>query len=108
MVPRSRAALLRHVQRSAQRNEYVAEAVWWTVFACYAASVAAIGLSGVVGGVYGYFRYVSPAVEGALEPMAQAVVGLTYVFVLFVLLHSVVSRIRALLYGGNTVVGWKR
>jgi hypothetical protein len=108
MALRRGAALLRRVQRSAQRNEYVADAIWWAIFACYAASVAAIGLSGVVVGVYGYFRYVYPTVAGAVGPMAQAVVGLAYVFVLFVVLHSVVSRIRSWLYGGGTVAGWKQ
>ncbi|QZX99622.1 hypothetical protein [Halobaculum rubrum] len=108
MVPGSRAALLRHVQRSAHRNEYVAEAVWWSVFACYAVSVAAISLGGVVGGGYLYFRYVLPTVAARVEPMAQAVIGLGYVFVLSVLLHSIVSRLRAWLYGGGTVAGWKQ
>ncbi|MXR41433.1 hypothetical protein GRX01_08800 [Halobaculum sp. WSA2] len=108
MVPGSRDALLRRVQRSAQRNEYIAESIWWSVFACYTVTVATISLGGVVGGGYLYFRYVLPAVAARVDPTAQAVVGLAYVFVLFVLLHSVVSRIRSWLYGGGTVSGWKR
>ena len=56
----------------------------------------------------GYFRCVYPPVAGAVGPMAQAVVGLAYVFVLFVVLHSVVSRIRSWLYGGGTTAGWKQ
>ncbi|GAA0194979.1 hypothetical protein [Halobaculum roseum] len=108
MVPRGHTSLLRFVRRSAQRNEYVAEAIWWSVFVCYAVSVAAISLGGVVGGGYLYFRYVLPTVAARVEPMAQAVVGLAYVFVLFVLLHSVVTRIRDWLYGGGTVAGWKQ
>lgn len=107
MVPRQEA-LRSTIQRAARRNEYVAEAVWWTAFACYAATVAAISFVGVVGGVYGYFRYVYPAVAGIVGPMAQAVVGLAYVFVLFVVLHTAVSRFRSWLYGGGTVAGWKR
>lgn len=107
MVPRQEA-LLSTVQRAARRNEYVAGGIWWTVFACYAAFVAVIGLSGVVGGGYVYFRYAYPAVAGTVSAMAQATVGLGYVFVLFVVLHSVVRRVRSWLYGGGTTAGWKR
>ena len=103
-----REALLATVQRAARRNEYVAEGLWWTVFVCYAATVAAVGLGGVVGGVYVYLRYLYPGVAATVGPMVEAVVGLGYVFVLFVTLHSVVGRIRATLYGGGSVAGWKQ
>ncbi|MFC7136765.1 hypothetical protein [Halobaculum litoreum] len=103
-----RESLLTTVQRAARRNEYVAEGIWWTVFVCYAAAVAAIGLGGVVGGVYVYLRYVYPALAGRVDPVAEAVAGLAYVFVLFVVLHSVVGRIRAAIYGGGSVAGWKQ
>ena len=108
MVSDAGTTLLRRVQRAAQRNEYVAEGIWWSVFVCYAVTVAGFSLGGVVGGGYLYFRYVLPAVTARVDPMAQAVVGLAYVFVLFVLLHSVVSRFRSWLYGGGTTAGWKR
>ncbi|MFC7068291.1 hypothetical protein [Halobaculum lipolyticum] len=103
-----RESLLATVRGAARCNEYVAEGIWWTVFVWYAAAVAAIGLGGVVGGVYVYLRYVYPAVAEAVGPMGEAVVGLAYVFVLFVVLHSVVGRIRAALYGGASVSGWKQ
>ncbi|MFC7098578.1 hypothetical protein [Halobaculum marinum] len=101
-------ALLSTVQRSARRNEYVAEAIWWAVFVCYAVTVAAIGLGGVIGAVYVYLRYLYPAVAGIVSPMAEAVLGLAYVFVVFVMLHGVVDRIRSWLYGDATDAGWKQ
>jgi len=108
MVSDTETTLLQRVQRAAQRNEYIAEGIWWTVFVCYAVTVASISLGGVVGGGYVYFRYILPTVAERVEPMAQAVIGLAYVFVLFVLLHSVVTRIRAWLYGGATDAAWKQ
>ncbi|UIO98496.1 hypothetical protein Hbl1158_07940 [Halobaculum sp. CBA1158] len=103
-----REAALRRVQRAARRNEYVAETVWWSVFVCYAIAVGAVGLGGVVGGVYVYLRYVFPMVAEAVGLEAQVVIGLGYVFVLFCALHSVVSRIRRWVYGDATDARWKR
>lgn len=108
MLPDTTSLLLHRVRRVARRNEYVAEGIWWTIFACYAVVVASIGLGGVVGGVYLYLRYGFPMIAARVGPMAQAVVGLAYVFVLFVVLHSIVGRIRDWLYGGGTQAGWKQ
>lgn len=102
-----RDELLRTVQRTARSNEYVAEAVWWAVFACYAAAVGAVGLGGVVGGVYVYLRYLYPGVGAAVGREATMVIGLGYVFVLFCLLHSLVTRLREWLYGDTTDARWK-